>query len=50
MFFNRIGVNLVVDFRKQPFFVPLKRKPAILIIFQTLIILDDIELELRRDP
>lgn len=43
--FDRIGVYPVIDLCQCPVEVPAQRESAVLIIFQPLIILDDIQLE-----
>ena len=43
--FDRVGVYPVIDLCQRPVEVPAQRESAVLIIFQPLIILDDIQLE-----
>ena len=44
--FDRIGVHPVVDFCQRPIEIPAQRETAVLIVFQPLIVLNNIQLEL----
>ena len=44
--FDRVGVYPVIDLCQRPVEVPTQRETAVLVIFQPLIILDNIQFEL----
>jgi hypothetical protein len=43
-------MNAVIELRERSIQVPSERKAAVLIVLQTLKLLDEVELELRGDP
>ena len=48
--FDSISMNTVIRFGKNAIYTPVQRKTVVFIIFQTLVIFDDIEFEFWRNP
>ena len=50
IFLNGIRMNLVVDFGDYPIYIPFKGYFAVFVSFQTLIVLNDVQLEFSGNP